>query len=188
MIKSIKYFLVLFVSIFGFSLSVLAESSNFEPFITMDTDITENQVKLALGFAGEELMTVKSTLAYDSNKLSLVEVQALDNFNVTTSLEESDGKYRTIEILADSDYSFNESNYAVLVFEVKNNFKKNNKSDVFLYDYTASGPEKIKFRSTGVIATLNRVSISEMNFVLDNIDNGTKTKYWLLSHIYLFVI
>ena len=188
MIKSIKYFLVIFVSIFGFSLSVLAESSNFEPFITMDTDITENQVKLALGFAGEELMTVKSTLAYDSNKLSLVEVQALDNFNVTTSLEESDGKYRTIEILADSDYSFNESNYVVLVFEVKNNFKKNNKSDVFLYDYTASGPEKIKFRSKGVIATLNRVSISEMNFVLDNIDNGTKTKYWLLSHIYLFVI
>ena len=62
MIKSIKYFLVIFVSIFGFSLSVLAESSNFEPFITMDTDITENQVKLALGFAGEELMTVKSYL------------------------------------------------------------------------------------------------------------------------------
>lgn len=186
--KIIKYLFVVFISLLCFNTYVYAESSNFEPFVTMATDITENQIKVALGFDGEEIMTIKETLTYDSNKLTLVEVTALDNFTVTTSPEKKEGKYRTIEILADSDYSFNESNYAILVFEVKPAFKKKNKSEIFLYDYTASGPEKIKYRSKGLISTLNRVSISEMNFVLDNITDSTKTKYWFINHIYLFVI
>lgn len=185
----IKKYLFIIVSMFVcFSMNVFAESSKFEPLLSMPTDITENQVRVALGFAGEEIMTIKETLTYDSNKLTLVEVQALDNFNVTTSTEKKNGKYRTLEILADSDYSFNESNYAILVFEVKSSFKKKNKSDIFLYNYTASGPDKVKYRSKGVISTLNRVSVSEMNFVLDDITDNTKTKYWLLNHIYVFII
>lgn len=183
-----KYLFIIVSMLLCFNMNVFAESSKFEPFLTMPTDITENQVRVALGFAGEEIMTIKETLTYDSNKLTLVEVQALDNFNVTTSPEKKNGKYRTLEILADSDYSFNESNYAILVFEVKASFKKKNKSDIFLYDYTASGPDKIKYRSKGVISTLNRVSASEMNFVLDDITDSTKTKYWVLNHIYVFVI
>lgn len=183
-----RYMFIVITFLLCFSVNVFADSLNFEPFLSMATDITENQVKVALGFAGEEIMTVKETLTYDSNKLTLVEVQALDNFNVTTSPERKEGKYRTIDILADSDYSFNESNYAVLVFEVKPAFKKKNKSDIFLYDYTASGPDKIKYRSKGVISTLNRVSLSEMNFVLDNITDSTKIKYWVLNHMYVFVI
>lgn len=183
-----KYLVVFLISLFCFCNVVNAESSNFEPFLTMATDITENQIKIALGFEGEEIMTIKETLTYDSNKLTLVEVQALDNFTVTTSPEKKDGKYRTVDILADSDYSFSESNYAILIFEVKGSFKKKNKSDIFLYDYTASGPEKIKYRSKGFISTLNRVSLSEMNFVLENITSSTKTKYWIINHIYIFVI
>ncbi len=183
-----KYFLILVLTLFSFCMSVCAESANFEPFISMQPDITENQIRVALGFDGEDIMAIKETLTYDANKLTLVEVQALDNFIVTTSPEKVDGKYRTLDILVDSDYSFKESNYAILVFEVKNTFKKRNKTDLFLYNYTASGPEKIKFRSKGLISTLNRVSVSEMNFVLENITDSTKTKYWFLNHIYIFVI
>lgn len=183
-----KYFLILVLTLFSFCMSVSAESANFEPFISMQPDITENQIRVALGFDGEDIMAIKETLTYDANKLTLVEVQALDNFIVTTSPEKVDGKYHTLDILVDSDYSFNESNYAILVFDVKNTFKKGNKTDLFLYNYTASGPEKIKFRSKGLISTLNRVSVSEMNFVLENITDSTKTKYWFLNHIYIFVI
>lgn len=186
--KRVRLMIVLLVSLFSFNMCVLADSSNFEAYLTMNPDITENRINIALGFAGEEIMAIEGKVSYDSKKLTLVEVEALDNFNVTTSLETEDGKYRTIKILADSDYSFNESNYAILVFEVNAPFKNRKKSDIFLYDYEASGPEKIKYRSKGVIATLDRINISEMNFVVDNITDSTKTKYWLLNHAYIFVI
>lgn len=186
--RTIRLMIVLLVSLFSFNICVLAESSNFEPYLSMNPDITENRINIALGFAGEDIMAIEGTLSYDSKKLTLVEVEALDNFNVTTSLESESGKYHTIKILADSDYSFNESNYAILVFEVNPSFKNRKKSDLFLYNYTASGPEKIKFRSKGVIATLGRVNASEMNFVIDNITNSTNLKYWILNHWYIFII
>ena len=186
--RKLTYVILPIIFMFLFSVCVNAEASNFEPFIEMYSDITENQIRLKLGFSGEEVMTIKQTISYDPEKLTLVSVDEMDNFNVTTSLEEDNDRYRTINILVDSDYSFNDSYYAIVVFEVSPSFKNNKKSDVFFYDYTASGPEKVKFRYSGLIATLNRVSASEMNYVIDFITNSTKTKYWLINHIYLFVL
>ena len=186
--KILKYLLTFMILMFIMAFGVNADSANFEPFVEMYTDITENQIRMTLGFSGEELMTIRGTVSYDPDKLTLADVQELDNFTVTTSIEEDENGYRTFNILADSDYSFNESYYATLVFDVNPSFKNKKKSDVFFYDFTASGPEKIKYRSSGFITTLHRISASEMNYVLNLIDKNTKTKYWLINHSYLFVI
>ncbi|MCH5167315.1 MAG: hypothetical protein J1F35_05420 [Erysipelotrichales bacterium] len=186
--KILRYLLTFMIFMFVLTFGVKADSAHFEPFVEMYTDITENQIRMTLGFSGEEIMTIKGTVSYDPSKLTLADVEELDNFTVTTSLEDDENGYRTFSILADSDYSFNESYYATLVFDVNPGFKNKKKSDIFFYDFTAGGPEKIKFRSSGFITTLNRISISEMNYVLNTIDKNTKTKYWFTNHFYLFVI
>ena len=186
--KKIKYLVISFVFFFAFSFSVLAESSNFEPFMGMNADVTEDEVRITLGFTGEELMSIQQTLTYDSNYLSFVSVEELDNFNVTTSLEEDNGKYRTLNFLVDSDYSFNESYYCEVVFQVKDKFKKNKKTDIFFYNYMAAGPEKVKYRNSGYIVTLTRENASEVSYYLNYFNKNTKTKYWFINHLYLFII
>lgn len=186
--KKLKYLIVAVLTFFVLEFNVLAVSSNFESTIDMEPDITENRVNVVLGFTGEEVMIVNQTLSYDSSKLKLVEVVPMDNFEVTTSIEKKEGsKYQTLKILADSDYSFNASNYCVAVFEVKSNFKVKNKADVFLYNVEATGPSKEKYRSIGSIMTMNRASKSEMNYLVAKVDNFTSTKYWFSEHTFLII-
>lgn len=187
--KKLKYLLIAVLTFFVLEFNVLAVSSNFESTINMEPDITENKVNVVLGFTGEEVMIVNQTLSYDSNKLKLVEVIPMDNFEVTTSVEKKeDSKYQTLKILADSDYSFNASNYCIAVFEVKSNFKVKKKADVFLYDVEATGPSQEKYRTSGNIMTMSRDSASEMYFIITNVDKSTKIKYWFSEHIILIII
>lgn len=187
--KKLKYLLIAVITFFVFEFNVLAVSSNFESTINMEPDITENKVNVVLGFTGEEVMIVKQTLSYDSSKLKLVEVLPMDNFEVTTSVEKKEGsKYQTLNILADSDYSFDASNYCIVVFEVKSDFKVKKKADVFLYNVEATGPSKDKYRTSGNIMTMNRESASEMYFLMSNISNSTNVLYWFSEHTLLIVI
>lgn len=187
--KKLKYLLIAVLTFFVLEFNVMAVSSNFESTINMEPDITENRVNVVLGFTGEEVMIINQTLSYDSSKLKLVEVLPMDNFEVTTSVEKKEGsKYQTLKILADSNYSFNASNYCIAVFEVNPSFKVKKKADVFLYGVEATGPSQEKYRTSGNIMTMNRESLSEMYFLVSNIDNFTSTKYWLSEHISLIVI
>ncbi len=186
--KKLKYLFCMIITFLFGIYPVLAASSNFDTSISMDPYITENQVKLVLGFTGEEIMIVNQTLSYDSNYLKLVDVVAMDNFTITTSKEKSDGKYRTIEILADSDYSFNESNYCIVIFSVNSKFKTKKKSDIFLYNVESTGPNKEKYRVKGNIITMDRESTSVMNLIIEDIKDSTKIKYWFINHAILLII
>lgn len=187
--KKLKYFLIAVLTFFVLEFNVMAVSSNFESTINMEPDITENRVNVVLGFTGEEVMIVNQTLSYDSSKLKLVEVLPMDNFEVTTSVEKEEGsKYQTLNILADSDYSFNASNYCIAVFEVKPSFKVKKKADVFLYNVEATGPSQEKYRTSGSIMTMNRDTASEMYFLVSNVDNFTNIKYWFSEHVSLILI
>lgn len=187
--KKLKYLIIAVLTFFVFEFNVLAVSSNFESTINMEPDITENRVNVVLGFTGEEVMIVNQTLSYDSDKLKLVEVVPMDNFEVTTSVEKKEGsKYQTLKILADSDYSFNASNYCIVIFEVKSNFKTKKKADVFLYNVEATGPSKEKYRTSGNIMTMNRESAREMYFLVSDIGKSTSVKYWFSEHVLLIVI
>lgn len=186
--KYIKGFILIIFTCFFLNIKVLAASSNFDITINMQPDITENQVKVYVGFTGEEIMAVTHNLSYDSSKLTLVDVEALDNFVVTTGGETTDGKWKIIPILADSDYSFVDSNFAVLTFEVSESFKIDKTSDVFIYNVEASGPDKTKYRTQGEIMTMDRESASEMYFLTKDIDNSTNIKYWISEHLLLIAL
>jgi hypothetical protein len=167
---------------------VLAESSNFEATINMEPEITENQINLVLGFRGEEVMAVSETINYDSTKVTLLDIVSIDNFTLTKGEETIDGKWHTIKILADSEYSFTDTNYAICVFQVKDNFKKGNSSDMFLYNVEAVGPEKDKFRYRGDYLVLTRESNTEMYFSLEEINDWTKFSYFLKNYILIIAI
>lgn len=173
--------------IFGGTL-VFADSSNFEATINMEPEITENQINLVLGFRGEEVMAISETITYDSSRITLLDVVAIDNFSVTLGEETIDGKWHTIKVLADSMYSFTDTNYAVAVFEVKDNFKKDKTNDLFLYNVEAVGPEKSKYRYRGDFLTLTRESVSEMYFKIEPINNNTKVNYFLKQYLVIIVV
>ena len=85
--KKLNYLLTFVISLFIFSFTANAESSKFEPWLEMYTDITENQIRINLGFSGEEIMTIKETISYDPKKLTLADIQEFDNFTITSSIE-----------------------------------------------------------------------------------------------------
>lgn len=182
-------YIILFVLIDFLCIStVLADSSKFEPILTMPGDITEDEVVVLLGFAGEDIMVINNKLTYDSRYLELVNVQALENFNVTVSDESTEGKWTTVNILGDSMYSFKETNYAIVTFKVLDKFKVNKKVDVFFYDYEAAGSEKYKYRSSGMLFEMQRETQSNMIYITKNCDTAMKIEYWCVSHWYIFVI
>lgn len=186
--KNLKKMFIVLVSLFIGTVPVLAESSKFEATINMEPEITENQINLILGFRGEEAMAVTETITYDSTRLNLLDIISIDNFTVTTGVESIDGKWHTISFLADSMYSFTDTNYAIAVFEVKDNFKIGKDSDIFLYNVEASGPDKTKFRYRGDYVSLNRESASLMYMSIESIKDGMKINYYLKKYLLLAIV
>lgn len=183
--KYVKY--VITILICFLVTNVYAATSNFEPTINMEPDITENLISVIVGYKGENIMAITHTIAYERDYLSLIDVTTLDNFTVTKGNEEQEGNFQTLKILADSDYAFEDTNYAVLTFELKDKFKVGKSSKIFMYTYEAIGPDKDKYRSTGYEMTLRRDAAGEMAFLLKAIDSSTKREYWL-SQNYLIII
>lgn len=185
--KILRYMVVIIGSLFIMMCGVSAASTNFEPTINMQPDITENQLQILLGYKGEEVMAINHTFSWDSRYVTLLDVIPLENFTITKGNEVEDGYYRTINILADSDYSFLDTNYALLIFEVTDKFKVGSKSDIIYYNYEAVGPVKDKFRHKGSVMTLQRDTNSEMLFLLGDIDNNFKMKYWFKQNYLIFI-
>lgn len=183
--KYLKYMIMVFFCMI--TVNVYAATSNFEPTINMEPDITENQVSIIVGYKGENIMAVTQTISYEKKYLSLIDVTTMDNFVVTKGNEKQDGSFQTLKILADSDYAFEDINYAVLTFEVKDKFKVGKSSKIFMYSYEAIGPNKDKYRYKGYEMTLRRDEVGQMAFLLKMIDSSTKREYWL-SQNYLIII
>lgn len=183
--KYIRYFFTIFVCMIA--VNVYAATSNFEPTINMAPDITENQISVIVGYKGENIMALTQNIAYEREYLTLIDVTMMDNFVVTKGNEQQEGNFQTIKLLADSDYAFEDINYAVLTFELKDKFKVGKSSKVFMYTYEAAGPNKDKYRHKGYEMTLRRDDVGEMAFLLKAIDSSTKREYWL-SQNYLIII
>lgn len=183
--KYIRYIITMFFCMM--TVNVYAATSNFEPTINMEPDITENQISIIVGYKGENIMAVMQNISYESNYLSLVDVTMMDNFVVTKGNEHKDASFQTLKILADSDYAFEDINYAVLTFELKDKFKVGKSSKIFMYSYEAIGPNKDKYRHKGYEMTLRRDEVGQMAFLLKIIDSSTKREYWL-SQNYLIII
>lgn len=183
--KYIKYIITVFFCMMA--INVNATTSNFEPTINMEPDITENQIAIVVGYNGENIMALTQNIAYEKDYLTLLDVTSMDNFVVTKGNEKQEGNFKTLKLLADSNYAFEDINYAILTFEVKSNFKVGKSSKIFMYNYESMGPKKDKYRHKGYEMTLRRDEVGQMTFLLKVIDSSTKRDYWL-SQNYLIII
>lgn len=168
--------------------SVLAGASQFEPTINMEPEIIDNQIMIIVGYRGEDSMVITQELGYDATKLSLVDITPLESFIVTKSNNQEAGDYQTIKVLADSDYSYSDTNYAVVTFELRDAFKTGKTTDVFFYNYYAAGADKTKVRHKGYVMTLIKDSNSSMLFLLNEINSQTKIKYWFYNNVIFIII
>lgn len=188
MVKHLRYIVVVLVTMFMFNTNVLAASSKFDPTINLEPDIVNNQITLILGFQGEEVMATSHKVSWDSRYLTFVDIIPLEGFNVTKSNIIEDAEYRTLNILADSDYSFLDTNYAVIIFSISDEFKVGTKTDLIWYEYESAGVEVYKYRHKGYIMTLNRESRDKMVYLEAPIDDSTKIDYWFRENWLLVAV
>lgn len=186
--KILRYLLCSLLTFVFIIPSVLAGASQFEPTINMEPEIIDNQIMIIVGYRGEDSMVVTQELGYDATKLSLVDITPLESFTVTKSNNQEAGDYQTIKVLADSDYSYSDTNYAVVTFELRDAFKTGKTTDVFFYNYYAAGADKTKVRHKGYEMTLIKDSNTSMLFLLNEINSQTKIKYWFYNNVIFIII
>lgn len=185
--KIFKYMILVLLSFFMFNTTIMAASSKFEPTINMEPEIVNNQLQIIMGFKGEEVMALNHFISWDSKYLTFVDIYPLEEFVVTKGEIKEDGDYRTIELVADSNTAFSDNNYALLVFDIDDSFKKGKRSDVIYYTYEGANYDKSRVRHIGVVQTLIRETSSSMGFLLNTIDDNTRLKYWFLENYMLIV-
>lgn len=184
--KKIKYLLITLVTFFCLSVSVNAAS--FKPTINMSNEINDNMISIVLGFTNEEVIALTQEITYDSTKLTLVDVTALENFTVTKSIENIDGDLTTIKILADSEYSLHDTNYAVLTFSLTNKYKVKSSTRIRLSNYEAAGSDKIKMRNPGYVMRVDRTDAKNVLFIMEDITKLTDIKIWFEDHLVIILI
>lgn len=176
--KTIKFLIVILISIFSFNFNVLAASSKFDATVNLIPEISNDEVTIIIGYTGEEIMAVSNYISWDSNYLMLSSVGALEDYNVTNNNPVIDGKYNTIKVLGDSDYSYSDSNYAVVVFQMTDKFTVGQKTDVIFYNYEAAGIDIYKYKHKGYILKLERETRDKMVSYQNVITDKTKMEYW----------
>ena len=181
-----KYIILSIVTFFTFNLIALA--APFSITVNMEATITDNTLSIVVGFKDEEVQAISHYISYDAEMLSLIDVVSLENFTVTKSNEVEDGKYRTLKILADTDGSFYDTNYAVIIFELKDKFAVKESTHVFFYGYEAAGSDMVLMRNSGVDINLRRDTSSTMLYTSANIDNFTRIRIWLEENLLKLVI
>lgn len=187
MVKYLRYLVVILATLFILNINVFAASSKFDPTINLESEIVDDQITLLLGFQGEEVMAINHHLAWETKYLTLVDIFPLEGFTVSKGQPREEGKYSVMEILGDSDYSFLDTNYAVLVFQLTDEFKVGTKTELVWYNYESAGVDIYKYKHKGYIMELNRESRNKMVYLERAITDNTKWEYWLRENWLLLV-
>lgn len=179
--KIIKRIILILMIVFIYNDTVFA--SAFEPTINMDTEINDGYISIVLGFKGTEVMALTNNLVFDEKLLVLEDITALEDFVVTRGDNIQEKKYTSVKILADSDYAFLDTNYAVVTFKLTDNFKIKDKTRIFFENYEVTGLDKIKKRDKGFLLTVTRDSKSSVLFLMGDITDRTNLELWFEDNI-----
>ena len=185
MMKHFKYILLVLITIFAFT-SVNAESS-FTPSYEVPSDITENQFDINLGFYAEENMIVIQKIKYDSRYIDYDSVIAGDHFTVTVGEPVVDGYYKTITVLADSDYAFESYNYAQLVFNVKPKMRNGSETDIIISDIQATGTDKKIHKAEDRNLYLHRIDEGIIEYRNQELNSKTKFEIFIRKNLLLVI-
>lgn len=187
--RYIKLFMIFIVSLLLVNTNVYAASSKFEPLISLEEEIIDDQVFVIVGYEGENVLALTQEISYENKYLDFVSVSPLADFDVTKGIKKDEGTFSTVKILADSSNKvYNDVKYAILVFNVKDAFKVGKSTTVFLYNYDSIGPNKDKYRHRGFEISIKRSGKNEVMFLKNLIDDSTKTRLWFREHLIIFII
>ena len=118
--KVLAFLILCFIS---FNMNVFA--SEFDIKILLENEISDdNTISIVLGYTGKNIMAIQNSVSYDDTMLELMAVSPLSDFVVTKSELYSSKNYTSFDLVADTNNTYVDMNYAVLTFQIKEKFVK----------------------------------------------------------------
>lgn len=182
-----KKILILIVSLFISITNVFAASSKFEPTITTDSEIKNNEITILIGYKGENVSDISNYIGYNKEMLTLIKIDGVEEFKVDMTDENISNRYKTFKVIAKNENIYNDANYVSLTFKLTDKFNNNKRADIYFYTYNASSDADYKFRHDGVHLSLKRDSSDYMNYVLEPIDKMSKIKQNFYDNMYIYI-
>ncbi len=191
-----KKFKLLFVNILFFMMILMGGvpvyASSFEGVGHVQTSLeADKSFSILVGFGGKNVMAVQTMVSYESEKLELLSVMPVSTpngeFTITSGTPKDDNEYKKFMLLADSDHVFQNVNYAVLRFKVKEDFKVGSMARIFFKDFLAAGPYKTEFKDVGFYYTITRDEDMSLDVRREKITEGTDMTIWLEDNFLLII-
>ena len=183
-----KHFgLLLIIFSFVFCTSVNADSL-FTAEAEVPDDVTENQIKVILGFYSEENMIAMEDLTYDSRYLEFDSVVSGEHFNVTISEPRTNKNNKTITILADSNYAFEAYNYAELTFNITGKMKVGSGTDITISNIKGLGTDKTIHVDTNRNLYIHRLSEGNLEYNFKELNSATKFEIFMRKNLIIIIL
>ena len=183
--KRVKY--VLIFALFFFISIINVSASAFQPRASLYESYNGNRkVYIGLWYEGPAINEITNTFKYDATLFTIEDVTSED-FDVDTSIEEKDGKYRILTITAKANSDYENAYYAIIELNLKNSFNIGDTSYLTLTDYYSETSEGLKYRNNGLILTINYHSLSDVYLIAKEKNSWTDFEVWLSDRLYMFL-
>ncbi len=181
MMKKFRLFIfTILFTIVCFLGGVTVYASSFEAEAHLQTNLeSDKSFSIVIGFSGKNIMAIQNKVSYESEKLVLLSVESTDGFNLTYAEPKDDNEYKVFKMVADSNHVYQNINYAVLRFQVTDDFKVGSAARIFFDDYLAAGPFKTEFVNEGFYYTITRDDDLSISAMRKTITDSTKYIIWL---------
>ena len=181
--KVLAFFVLCLVS---FNMNVFA--SEFDTKILLENEISDdNTISIVLGYTGKNIMAIQNSVSFDDSMLELMAVSPLSDFVVTKSELYASRNYTSFDLVADTNNTYVDMNYAVLTFQIKDKFAKGKFTKIFFYSYLSAGPYKDKYRNSGYYLDIKNDGGRYISYVRYTINKGTKLKIWFDDNLFFIV-
>lgn len=181
--KVLAFLILCFIS---FNMNVFA--SEFDTKILLENEISDdNTISIVLGYTGKNIMAIQNSVSYDDSMLELMAVSPLSDFVVTKSELYSSKNYTSFDLVADTNNTYVDMNYAVLTFQIKEKFVKGKYTKIFFYSYLSAGPYKDKYRNSGYYLDIKNDGGRYISYVRYTINKNTRLKIWFDDNLFFIV-
>lgn len=183
--KKVKYILIL--TLFFFISIVNVSASSFQPRASLyDSYDGTGKVYIGLWYEGPALNEITNTFKYDATLFNVENVTS-DDFEVDTSIEEREGKYKIVTITAKADSDYENAYYAVVELGLKRSFRIGDTSFITLTNYYAGTSEGLKYKNEGLVLTINYHSLNDIYLIAEEKTSWTDFEMWINDRLYMFL-
>ncbi len=184
--RFLRYYIFL-IGVFLFGV-LRVNAASITPRINMDQTIQDGYLTIVLGFKDQEVISINHDMQYDTDKLKLIDITGLEEFQIEEKPISSEKSTQTVSISVTNSTSYYDTNYAVITFEVTDDFEPEDTARIFFKNYVATSSDGINFYNQGKIMTLIRDNANTMEYLLEDITNMTGFDLWLDKNIFKLII